>query len=432
MIVLSFRLPVFAQPLVTCVVFQQIIVLSFRLPVVAQPLVTCVVFQQIIVLTFHLPVVAQPLVTCVVSCRSLSLVFVCQLLLNLQSPVQCLAYHRSQFSFASCYSTFIHLCSVLQIIGLSFRLSVVAQPLVTCVVFQQIIVLTFHLPVVAQPLVTCVVSCRSLSLVFVCQLLLNLQSLVQCLAYHCSQFSFASCYSTFIHLCSVLQMIVLSFRLSVVAQPLVTCVVFYRSLSFVFICQLLLNLQSPVQCFTDDCPQFSFVSCCSTFSHLCSVLQMIVLSFRLPVVAQPLVTCVVFYRSLSLVFVGQLLLNLQSPVQCFTDHCPYFSFASCCSTFSHLCSVLQMIVLSFHLPVVAQPLVTCVLFYRSLSFVFICQLLLNLQSPVQCFTDDCPQFSFASRCSTFSHLCSVLQIIVLCFRLPVVAQPFVTCVVFYR
>ena len=387
MIVLSFRLPVFAQPLVTCVVFQQMIVLSFRLPVVAQPLVTCVVFQQIIVLTFHLPVDAQPLVTCVVSCRSLSLVFVCQLLLNLQSPVQCLAYHRSQFSFASCYSTFIHLCSVLQIIVLSFRLPVVAQPLVTCVVFQQIIVLTFHLPVVAQPLVTCVVSCRSLSLVFVCQLLLNLQSPVQCLAYHCSQFSFASCYSTFIHLCSVLQMIVLSFRLSVVAQPLVTCVVFYRSLSFVFICQLLLNLQSPVQCFTDDCPQFSFASCCSTFSHLCSVLA---------------------------------------------DDCPQFSFASCCSTFSHLCSVLQIIVLSFRWPVVAQPLVTCVVFYRSLSLVFVCQLLLNLQSPVQCFTDDCPQFSFASCCSTFSHLCTVLQIIVLCFHLPVVAQPLVTCVVFYR
>jgi hypothetical protein len=55
-----------------------------------------------------------------------------------------------------------------------------------------------------------------------------------------------------------------------------------------------------------------------------------------------------------------------------------YSKASCCSTFSHLCSVLQMIVLSFRLPVVTQPLVTCVVFYRSLSLVFVCQLLLNL------------------------------------------------------
>ena len=272
-------------------------------------------------------------------------------------------------------------------IVLSFRLPVVAQPLVTCVVFQQIIVLTFRLPVVAQPLVTCVVSCRSLSLVFVCQLLLNLQSPVQCLAYHCSQFSFTSCYSTFSHLCSVLQIIVLTFRLPVVAQPLVTCVVFYRSLSLVFGCQLLLNLQSLVQCFTDDCPQFSFASCCSTFSHLFSVLQMIVLSFRLPVVAQPLVTCVVFQ---------------------------------------------QIIVLTFRLPVVAQPLVTCVVSCRSLSLVFVCQLLLNLQSPVQCLAYHCSQFSFASCYSTFIHLCSVLQIIGLSFRLSVVAQPLVTCVVFYR
>ena len=158
----------------------------------------------------------------------------------------------------------------------------------------------------------------------------------------------------------------------------------------VFVCQLLLNLQSPVQCLADHCPQFSFASCCSTFSHLCSAQLIIVLNFRFPVVTQPLFTCVVFYRSLALVFVCQLLLNLNSPVQCFTDHWPQFSFASCCSTFSYMCSVLQIIVLSFRFPVVAQPLVNCVVFYRSLSLVFVCQLLLNLQSPVQCFTDHCP------------------------------------------
>jgi hypothetical protein len=157
-------------------------------------------------------------------------------------------------------------------------------------------------------------------------------------------------------------MIVLSFRLAVVAQPLVSCVVFCRCLSLVFFFSFLLlsnNWQTKTKnndmlnttqvtkgWATTGKRKLRTIICKtlhrllkvgSTFSHLCSVLA---------------------------------------------DHCPYFSFASCCSTFSHLCSVLQIIVLSFCLSVVAQPLVTCVVFSISLFLVLVCQLLLNLYSPV--------------------------------------------------
>ena len=176
-----------------------------------------------------------------------------------------------------------------------------------------------------------------------------------------------SCYSIFSVLCSVVQIIVclvvpffwplycrsfLNLWLSGVrvARSVVFCVVFCRSL---------------------------FVLLSLSFDH-CIVVPSSIYGFSGVRVARSLVCCVVFCRTLfvllSLSFghcivvpssiyglVGFVLLDLQFSVQCFVDHClsccPFLltivlsfllqsmaQWDSCCSIFSFLCSVLQIIV----------------------------------------------------------------------------------------
>ena len=250
-------------------------------------------------------------------------------------------------------------------------------------------------------------------------------------------------------------------------------------------------------------------SCCSIFSCLCSVLQIIVclvVPFFLPLycrsffnlwlsgvrVSRYLVFCVVFCRSLfvllSLSFyrcivvpssiyglVGFVFLDIQFSVQCFVDHCivvPFFWPLYCRSVFNLWLSWVR----------VSRSLVFCVVFCRSLfvlslSFshcIFVPSsiydlvgfVLLDLQFAVYYFVDHCLsccpfllaivlsfllQFmaQWGSCCSNFSFLCSVLQIIV-CLVVPFsyslycrsffnlwlsgirVARSLVFCVVFCR
>ena len=122
------------------------------------------------------------------------------------------------------------------------------------------------------------------------------------------------------------------------AQSIIFCVVFCRLLTsglikrvqHLFFCGFMLHyLQLSVQCFVD--------SCCTIFSCLCSVLWIHV--------ALSLVVCVVFcrfmlyYLQLSVVFCRFMLYYLQLSVQCFVD--------SCCTIFSCLCSVLQIVLCPF-------------------------------------------------------------------------------------
>ena len=369
-------------------------------------------------------------------------------------------------------------------------------------------------------LVFCVVFCRSLfvllSLSFghcivvpssiydlVGFVLLDLQFSVQCFVDHClsccpfllaivlsfllqSMAQWGSCCSIFSFLCSVLQIIVCLvvpffwplycrsfFNLWLsgvrVARSLVFCVVFCRSLlsccPFLLAIVLLFLRQSMAQ----------WGSCCSIFSFLCSVLQIIVclvVPFFWPLycrsffnlwlsgvrVARSLIFCIVFCRSLFILFslsfdhcivvpssiydlAGFVLLDLQFSVQCFVDHCmsccPFLlaiilsfllqsmaQWGSCCSIFSLLCSVLQIIVCVFF-PFLFHCIVFPSSIYGLVGFV-----LLDLQFSVQCFVDHClsccpflltivlsvlPQSmaQWGSCCQIFSFLCSVLQIIVL-------------------
>ena len=273
-----------------------------------------------------------------------------------------------------------------------------------------------------------------------------------------SMAQWGSCYSIFSFLCSVLQIIVCLvvpfswplycrsfFNLWLsgvrVAQSLGFCVVFCRSL-FVLSLSLghcivvpssiyglvgfvLLDLQFSVQCFVDHClsccpfplaivlsflqSMAQWVSCCSIFRFLCSVLQIIVCLvvpfswslycrsfFNLWLsgvrVARSLVFCVVFCRSLSCCpFLLAIVLSflLQSMAQ----------WGSCCSIFSFLCSVLQIIVLlslSFgHCIVVPSSI------YDLVGFV-----LLDLQFSVQCFVDHClvVPFFWPLYCRSFFNL----------------------------
>ena len=410
--------------------------------------------------------------------------------------------------WGSCCSIFSFLCSVLQIIvllSLSFGHCIVVpssiyglvgfvlldlQFSVQCFV-DHCLVVPFFWPLycrsffnlwlsgvrVARSLVFCVVFCRSLfvllSLSFghcivvpssiyglVGFVLLDLQFSVQCFVDHClsccpfllaivlsfllqSMAQWGSCCSIFSFLCSVLQIIVCLvvpffwplycrsfFNLWLsgvrVARSLVFCVVFCRSLSccpFLLAIVLSFLLQSMTQ----------WGSCCSIFSFLCSVLQIIVL------LSLSFGHCIVVPSSIY-DLVGFVLLDLQFSVQCFVDHClsccPFLlaivlsfllqsmaQWGSCCSIFSFLCSVLQIIVLlslSFgHCIVVPSSI------YGLVGFV-----LLDLQFSVQCFVDHClsccpfllaivlsfllqSMTQWGSCFSIFSFLCSVLQIIVL-------------------
>ena len=219
-------------------------------------------------------------------------------------------------------------------------------------------------------------------------------------------------------------------------------------------------------------------SCCSIFSFLCSVLQIIFqlsLSFG---------HCIVVPSSIY-GLVGFVFLDLQFSVQCFVDHClsccPFLltivlsfllqsmaQWGSCCSICSFLCSVLQIIVylvFTFFWPLycrsffnlwlsgvrVARSLVFCVVFCRSLFVLLSLSFghcivvpssiyglvgfeVLDLQFSVQCFVDHClsccpflltivlsfllqSMAQLGSCCLIFSFLCSVLQIIV-CLVVP--------------
>ena len=338
-----------------------------------------------------------------------------------------------------------------------------------------------------------------------------------------------SCCSIFGFLCSVLQIIVCLvvpffwplycrsfFNLWLsgvrVARSLVFCVVVCRSLYVVLslsfghcivvpssiyglVVFVLLDLQFSVQCFVDHClvvPFFWPLYCRSFFNLWLSGVR----------VGRSLVFCVVFCRSLFVLLylsfdhcivvpssiyglVGFVLLDLQFSVQCFVDHCLYcclfllaivLSFllqfmaqwGLCCSIFSFLCSVLQIIVclvVPFFWPLycrsffnlwlsgvrVTRSLVFCVVFCRSLFILLSLSfghcivvpssiyglvgfVLLDLQFSVQCFVDHCLSccpfllaivLSFLLQsmaqwglcCSIFSFLCSVLQIIV-CLVVP--------------
>ena len=334
--------------------------------------------------------------------------------------------------WGSCCSIFCFLCSVLQIIVC------LVVPFFWPLYCRSFFNLWLSGVRVARSLVFCVVFCRSLfvllSLSFdhcivvpssiydlVGFVFLDLQFSVQCFVDHCLS-------------CPFLLAIVLSFLLQSMTQ---------------------------------------WGSCFSIFSFLYSVLQIIVyfvLTFFWPLycrsffnlwlsgvrVARSLVFCVVFCRSLfvllSLSFghcivvsssiydlMGFVVLDLQVSVQCFVDHCLYcclfllaivLSFllqfmaqwGLCCSIFSFLCSVLQIIVLlsfSFgHYIVVPSSI------YGLVGFV-----LFDLQFSVQCFVDHClsccpflllivlsfllqSMAQWGSCYSIFSFLCSVLQIIV--------------------
>ena len=291
--------------------------------------------------------------------------------------------------------------------------------------------------------------------------------------------------SIFSFLCSVLQIIVLlslSFGHCIVVPSSI-----YGLVGFV-----LFDLQFSVQCFVDHCLYcclfllaivLSFLLqfmaqwglCCSIFSFLCSVLQIIVL------LSLSFGHCIVVPSSIY-DLVGFVLFDLQFSVQCFVDHClsccPFLllivlsfllqsmaQWGSCYSIFSFLCSVLQIIVyivVSFFWPLycrsffnlwlsgvcVARSLVFCVVFCRSLFVFFSLSfghcivvpssiyglvgfVLLDLQFSVQCFVDHCLSCPFLLTivlsfllqsmaqwglcCSIFGFLCSVLQIIVCLF-----------------
>ena len=411
-----------------------------------------------------------------------------------------------------CCSIFSFLCSVLQIIVLlspSFSHCIVVPSSIYGLVGFVLLDLQFSV----QCFVDHCLSCCPFLLVIVLSFLL--QSMAQ----------WGSCCSIFSFLCSVLQIIVCLvvpffwplycrsfFNLWLsevrVARSLVFCVVFCRSLFILLSLSfshcivvpssiyglvgfVLLDLQFSVQCFVDHClsccpfllaivlsfPLQSMAqwdSCCSNFSFLCSVLQIIVclvVPFFWPLycrslfnlwlsgirVARTLVFCVVFCRSLfvllSLSFdhcivvpssiydlVGFVLLDLQFSVQCFVDHClsccPFLltivlsfllqsmaQWGSCCSIFSLLCSVLQIIVcvfVPFFWPLycrsffylwlsgvrVARSVVFCVVFCRSLFVLLSLSfdhcivvpssiydlvgfVLLDLQFSVQCCVDHC-------------------------------------------
>ena len=294
--------------------------------------------------------------------------------------------------------------------------------------------------------------------------------------------------SIFSFLCSVLQIIVLlslSFGHCIVVPSSI-----YGLVGFV-----LFDLQFSVYCFVDHCLYcclfllaivLSFLLqfmaqwglCCSIFSFLCSVLQIIVL------LSLSFGHCIVVPSSIY-GLVGFVLFDLQFSVQCFVDHClsccPFLllivlsfllqsmaQWGSCYSIFSFLCSVLQIIVyivVSFFWPLycrsffnlwlsgvcVARSLVFCVVFCRSLFVLlslsfdhcivvpssiydFVGFVLLDLQFSVQFFVDHClsccpsllaivlsfllqSMAQWGSCCSIFSFLCSFLQIIV-CLVVP--------------
>ena len=526
-----------ARSLVFCVVFCRslsccpfllAIVLSFLLQSMAQWGSCCSIFSflcsvlQIIVclvVPFFWPLycrsffnlwlsgvrVARSLVFCVVFCRSLfvllSLSFghcivvpssiyglVGFVLLDLQFSVQCFVDHclsccpfllaivlsfllQSMAQWGSCCSIFSFLCSVLQIIvllSLSFGHCIVVPSSIYGLVGFVLLDLQFSV----QCFVDHCLSCCPFLLAIVLSFLL--QSMAQ----------WGSCCSIFSFLCSVLQIIVYLvvpffwplycrsfFNLWLsgvrVARSLVFCVVFCRSLSccpFLLAIVLSFLLQSMTQ----------WGSCCSIFSFLCSVLQIIVL------LSLSFGHCIVVPSSIY-GLVGFVLLDLQFSVQCFVDHClsccPFLlaivlsfllqsmaQWGSCCSIFSFLCSVLQIIVylvVPFFWPLycrsffnlwlsgvrVARSLVFCVVFCRSLFVLLSLSfghcivvpssiyglvgfVLLDLQFSVQCFVDHClscctfllaivlsfllqSMAQWGSCCSIFSFLCSVLQIIVL-------------------
>ena len=251
------------------------------------------------------------------------------------------------------------------------------------------------------------------------------------------------CCSIFSFLCSVLQIIVLlspSFSHCIVVPSSI-----YGLVGFV-----LLDLQFSVQCFVDHClvvPFFQPLHCRSFFNLWLSGVP----------VARSLVFFVVFCRSLFVLLsisfghcivvpssiyglVRFVLLDLQFSVQCFLDHCLSYcpfplaivlsfllqsmaQWGSCCSIFSFLCSVLQIIVclvVPFFWPLycrsffnlwlsgvrVARSLVFCVVFCRSLYVLLSLSfghcivvpssiyglvgfVLLDLQFSVQCFVDHC-------------------------------------------
>ena len=261
--------------------------------------------------------------------------------------------------------------------------------------------------------------------------------------------------SIFSFLCSVLQIIVLlslSFGHCIVVPSSIYGLVGFVSL-FYFLTIVLFDLQFSVQCFVDHCLYcclfllaivLSFLLqfmaqwglCCSIFSFLCSVLQIIFL------LSLSFGHCIVVPSSIY-GLVGFVLFDLQFSVQCFVDHC-----LSCCP-------FLLLIVLSFLLHSwlsgvrVTRSLVFCVVFCRSLFILLSLSfghcivvpssiyglvgfVLLDLQFSVQCFVDHCLSFfpfllaivlsfllqsmaQWGSCFSIFSFLCSVLQIIVCLF-----------------
>ena len=226
---------------------------------------------------------------------------------------------QSMAQWGSCYSIFSFLCSVLQIIvclvvPLSFCHCIVVPSSIYGLVGFVLLDLWFSVQCFVDHCLSCfflsfdhciVVPSSIYGLVgFV---LLDLQFSVQCFVDHClsccpflltivlsfllqSMAQWGSCYSIFSFLCSVLQIIVLlslSFDHCIVVPSSI-----YGLVGFV-----LLDLQFSVQCFVDHClsccPPFFWPLYCRSFFHLW------LSGVR---VAPSLVFCVVFCRSLFVLF----------------------------------------------------------------------------------------------------------------------------------
>ena len=445
---LQFSVQCFVDHCLSCCPFLLTIVLSFLLQSMAQwgscSSIFCFLYSVVqiivyLVVPFFWPLycrsffnlwvsgvrVARSLVFFVVFCRSLfvllSLSFghcivvpssiyglVGFVLLDLQFSVQCFVDHclscfhfllaivlsfllQSMAQWCSCCSIFSFLCSVLQIIVC------LVVPFFWPLYCRSVFNLWLSGVRVARSVVFCVVCCRSLSgCTFLLAVVLSflLQSMTQ----------WGSCWSIFGFLCSVLQIIV--------------CLV----VPFVWPLYCRFLLQSMAQ----------WGSCSSICSFLCSVLQIIVL------LSLSFGHCIVVPSSIY-GLVGFVVLDLLFSVQCFVDHClsccPFplaivLSFllqsmaqwGSCCSIFSFLCSVLQIIVcrvVPFFWPLyccsffnlwfsgvrVARSLVFCVVFCGSLSCCPF-RLAIVLSFLLQSMTE------WGSCFSIISFLCSVLQVIV--------------------
>ena len=407
-----------ARSLVYCVVFCRslsccpfllAIVLSFLLQSMTQWGLCCSIFGFLCSVLLIIVLLSLSFSHCIVVPSSIY-GLVGFMLLDLYFSVQCFVDHR-----LSC-------CSFLLTIVLSFLLQSMTQWGSCCSIFCFLCSVLWIIVLLSLSFGHCIVVSSSIYDLegFV---VLDLQFSVQCFVDHCLVVPFFWP----LYCCSVVNLWLSGVR---VVRSLVFCVVFCRSLFILLSLSfghcivvpssiyglvgfVLLDLQFSVQCFVDHClvvPFFWPLYCCSFVNLWLSGVR----------VVRSLVFCVVFCRSLFVLLslslthcivvpssiyglVGFVLPDLQFSVQCFVDHglyCCLFLLAIvlsfllqfmaqwglCCSIFSFLCSVLQIIVclvVPFFWPLycrfffnlwlsgvcVARSLVFCVVFCRSL-FVF--------------------------------------------------------------